>query len=194
MGIDMLSLSGHKLNAPKGIGALYIRRGITVTPLTYGGHHEHSIRPGTENIPWIVGLAKAAELAQESMEEKSVILLKLRDHLEQGIERDIPDIIINGKEAPRLSGTSNISFPGVDGEALLFSMDTEGVAVSTGSACSTGAVEPSHVLIAMGREPKVAQSSLRFSMGWGTNEEGVEHILRVLPPIVERLRNIARGI
>ncbi len=194
MGIDMLSLSGHKLNAPKGVGAFYIRKGITVTPVTYGGQHEYGIRPGTENIPWIVALARAVELAWESMDEKADILSKLRDRLERGIERDIPDVIVNGKDAPRLPGTTNISFPGVDGESLLFSMDTEGVAVSTGSACTTGEVEPSHVLIAMGREPKVAQSSLRFSMGWGTSEEGVEHILRILPPIVERLRNIAGGI
>ena len=194
MGIDMLSLSGHKLNAPKGIGALYIKKGIPVTPLTYGGSHERGIRPGTENIPWIVALAKAAELVSENIHEEAERLSTLRDKLEQGIVDAVPDIFINGNDAPRLPGTTNISFPGVDGEALLFSMDTEGIAVSTGSACNTGGVEPSHVLIAMGREPKVAQSSLRFSLGWGTTDEGVEHILRILPPVVKRLRTISGGI
>ena len=194
MGIDMLSLSGHKLNAPKGIGALYIKKGIPVTPLTYGGSHERGIRPGTENIPWIVALAKAAELVSENIHEEAERLSTLRDKLEQGIVDAVPDIFINGNDAPRLPGTTNISFPGVDGEALLFSMDTEGIAVSTGSACTTGEVEPSHVLIAMGREPKVAQGSLRFSLGWGTTDEGVEHILRVLPPVVKRLRTISGGI
>ena len=194
MGIDMLSLSGHKLNAPKGIGALYIRKDIPVSPLTYGGSHEQGIRPGTENIPWIVALAKAAELARENMDEEADTLSALRDKLELGIVDAVPDIFVNGKGAPRLPGTTNISFPGVDGEALLFSMDTEGIAVSTGSACNTGGVEPSHVLIAMGREPKVAQSSLRFSLGWGTTDEGVEHILRILPLVVKRLRTISGGI
>ncbi|MCE5251129.1 IscS subfamily cysteine desulfurase [bacterium] len=194
MGIDMLSLSGHKLNAPKGIGVLYIKKGISVTPLTYGGSHERGIRPGTENVPWIVALAKAAELAMKDMSEEAMNLSALRDRLETGIEKTIPDILFNGRDVPRLPGTSNISFPGVDGEALLFSMDLEGIAVSTGSACTTGEVEPSHVLVAMGRAPKVAQSSLRFSMGWGNTDEGVNHILKVLPPVVQRLRSISGAV
>lgn len=194
MGIDMLSMSGHKLNAPKGIGVLYIKNGIKITPLTYGGAHERGIRPGTEDIAGIVAFARAFELSVEEMEEKQKRLLSLRNRLEEGIEERIPDVIFNGRSVPRLAGTSNISVPGVDGEALIFSLDMEGVAASTGSACSTGEVEPSHVLIAMGCEPKIAQSSLRFSMGWGSTEEGVEHILSVLPPIVERLRKISGGI
>ena len=194
MGIDMLSLSGHKLNAPKGVGALYIRPGIKVTPLTFGGSHEGGIRPGTENISGIAALGKTAELAKVEIGSKAERLAPLRDRLESGIRDSVKDIIINGENAPRLPGTSNISFPGVDGEALLFSMDREGVAVSTGSACTTGEVEPSHVLIAMGRDPKSAQGSLRFSMGWGTTDEGVDHILTVLPPVVERLRSISGGI
>ena len=191
MGIDMLSMSGHKFNAPKGIGVLYIRRGVNITPITYGGSHERGIRPGTENIAGIVALAKGLELAVEEMEEKTAKLSTLRDSLENGIAENIHGVIINGRGVPRLSGTSNISIPGVDGEALLFSLDIEGIAVSTGSACSTGNVEPSHVLIAMGRDPKVAQSSLRFSMGWGTTGEGIDYILDILPLIVKRLRKIS---
>ena len=191
MDIDMLSMSGHKLNAPKGIGVLYIKKGIPITPLTYGGGHEHGIRPGTENVAGIVAVAKAVELAMEIMDKEAVKLSALRDKLENGIEDTITNVLFNGRGVPRLPGTSNISFPGVDGEALLFSMDIEGIAASTGSACTTGDVEPSHVLIAMGREPKTAQGSLRFSMGWGTNGEGVDHILECLPVIVKRLRNIS---
>lgn len=194
MGLDMLSMSGHKLNAPKGIGVLYVRRGITLKPLTTGGSHERGLRPGTENVASIVAMAKAFELAVAEMEEKTRNLEALRDRLERGIEQSVPDVLFNGRTAARLAGTSNISVPGVDGEALIFSLDMEGIAASTGSACSTGEVEPSHVLVAMGREPKTAQSSLRFSMGWETTEEGVDHILEVLPRIVGRLRGISAGV
>jgi len=194
MEIDMLSMSGHKLNAPKGVGVLYVRKGIQVSPLTHGGGHERGLRPGTENIAGIVAFARAFELAVSEMAEKGKILSELRDRLEKGIEERISGVLFNGRGAPRLPGTSNVSVPGVDGEALLFSLDMEGVAASTGSACSTGEVEPSHVLLAMGIEPKIAQSSLRFSMGRGSNEEGVEHVLGVLPVIVERLRNISAGM
>lgn len=194
MGIDLLSMSGHKLNAPKGIGVLYLRRGVTVTPLTYGGSHERGMRPGTENIPGIVAIGKAIELAASEMDEKMPALTSLRDRLETAIEGTVPDTLFNGRNALRLAGTSNMSFPGVDGEALMFSLDRAGIAVSTGSACTTGDVQPSHVLVAMGIAPKTAQSSLRFSMGWGTNEEGINHIIETLPPIVERLRSIAGGL
>jgi len=194
MGIDMLSMSGHKLNAPKGIGVLYVKKGIAVKPLTFGGSHERGIRPGTENVAGIVAAAKAIELAVNEMNETEDRLSDLREILENGIEERVSGVFFNGRGAPRLPGTSNISVPGVDGEALIFSLDMEGIAASTGSACSTGEVEPSHVLIAMGCEPKIAQSSLRFSMGWGSTIEGVKHILNVLPPVVERLRTISRGI
>jgi len=194
MGIDMLSMSGHKLNAPKGIGVLYVKKGIPVTPLTYGGSHEHGIRPGTENIAGIVALAKAVELAMEGIDKEAEKLSALRDRLEKGIEDTVENVLFNGRGAPRVPGTSNMSFPGVDGEALLFSVDIEGIAASTGSACTTGDVEPSHVLIAMGREPKTAQGSLRFSMGWGTSAEGVDHIIECLPAIVKRLRAISGGV
>jgi len=194
MGIDMLSMSAHKLNAQKGIGALYIRKGVTVTPITYGGHHEHGVRPGTENVAGAVGFACAVELAVAGMDDERRKLSSLRDRLERGIAASVPNIHFNGRAADRLPGTSNISFPGVDGEALLISMDMEGIAVSTGSACSAGDVEPSHVLTAMGIDPRTATSSLRFSMGWGSSDEGVDHILTVLPGIVERLRSVSAGV
>ena len=194
MGIDMLSMSAHKINALKGLGALYIKKGINITPLTYGGGHERGIRPGTENVAGIVGFAKAFELALNEREEKTKILSTLRNNMEKRMEDKISDILFNGKGTERLPGTSNISFPGIDGEALLFSMDMEGIAVSTGSACTTGEVEPSHVLIAMGIPSNVAQSSIRFSMGWGTTEEDIDHIINVLPSIIGRLRKISGRI
>jgi len=193
-GIDMLSLSGHKMNASKGVGVLYIRKGIQISSITFGGGHEKGMRPGTENVAGIAGLAKAFELAVTEMKDKKERLEKMREALENGLVERIPGIYVNGKNADRLPGTSNISIPGVDGEALLFSLDKEGVAVSTGSACSSGEVAPSHVLLAMGIEPRVCQSSLRFSMGWGTDMEGIEHIIKVLPPVVERLRRISGGV
>jgi len=194
MGIDLLSMSAHKVNAPKGIGLLYIRKGVKITPLTYGGGHERGIRPGTENVAGIVGFTCALELAVQESAEKGKKLAAMRDRMEKGIEERIPNILFNGRDVPRIPGTSNISIPGVDGEALLFSLDMEGIAVSTGSACTSGEVEPSHVLTAMGRDPKVAQSSLRFSMGWGTEDDGIDHIINVLPIIVDRLRQISSGI
>jgi len=194
MGIDMLSMSAHKVNAQKGLGALYIRRGITVTPLTWGGRHEHGIRPGTENVAGAVGFARAMELAVAGMRDGAAKLSALRDRLERGIEELIPNVTFNGRGADRLPNTANISFPGVDGEALLIGMDMEGIAVSTGSACSAGEVEPSHVLTAIGIDPRTATSSLRFSLGWGSSEEGVDHILSVLPGIVERLRSVSGGV
>jgi cysteine desulfurase len=194
MGIDMLSMSAHKVNAQKGLGALYIRRGITVTPLTFGGRHEHGIRPGTENVAGVVGFSRAMELAVAGMRGEAAKLSALRDRLERGVEKLIPDAIFNGRGADRLPGTANISFAGVDGEALLISMDMEGIAVSTGSACSAGEVEPSHVLTAMGIDPRTATGSLRFSMGWGSSDEGIDHILSVLPGIVERLRSVSGGV
>jgi len=194
MNIDMLSMSGHKINAPKGIGALYIKKGVTVNPLTYGGSQERGIRPGTENISGIVAFARALEIAVDEMDARKTKLTALVERLETGIESAIENVFFNGRDAERISGTSNVSIPGVDGEALLFSLDMAGIAASTGSACSTGEVEPSHVLVAMGCNPKVAQSSLRFSMGYDTTEEGVDRILEILPAIVERLRSVSAGL
>lgn len=194
LGIDLLSMSGHKLNAPKGIGVLYAKKGVSLKPLTYGGSHEHGLRPGTENVAEIVAFATALELAVREMEEKSRIIASLRDRLESGIEATVEGALFNGRKALRLANTANVSIPGVDGEALLFSLDREGIAASTGSACSTGEVEPSHVLVAMGRAPKIAQGSLRFSLGRGSSGEGVDHVLDVLPGIVERLRKVSGGL
>ncbi len=194
LGIDMLSMSGHKINAPKGVGVLYIKKGVTVNPLMFGGSHESGMRPGTENIPSIVAFATALEIASGEIDEKSRKLSALVKRLEEGMETAVENIQFNGREAERIPGTSNISIPGVDGEALLFSLDMAGIAASTGSACSTGEVEPSHVLVAMGISPKVAQSSLRFSMGYGSTEEGVDRILEVLPPTVKRLRAVSGGL
>lgn len=194
MGVDLLSLSGHKVNAPKGFGVLFIRRGIAVTPVTYGGSHEYGLRPGTENVAGAVGFARALELATAEMETKTRTLSQLCERLETGLLKRIPDSVVNGGDAPRLPGTTNISVPGVDGEALLISMDMAGIALSTGSACRAGDVAPSHVLLAMGVDPRTATSSLRFSMGWGTSAESVDYVLDALPPIVERLRKVSGGI
>ena len=191
MGIDMLSMSAHKLNAPKGFGILYIRGGIPVRPLTYGGSHERGIRPGTENVAGAVAMAKALSLAVNERFDTVATLSAYRDTLEREIESAIPNMYFNGRKAGRLPGTSNMSFPGVDGEALLFSLDLEGIAISTGSACTSGSIEPSHVLVAMGIPPNIAQSSLRFSMGWGTTEKAIYHVIEVLPSIVSRLRKIS---
>ncbi|MHB9029202.1 MAG: cysteine desulfurase family protein [Candidatus Latescibacterota bacterium] len=193
-GIDLLTMSAHKLNALKGVGGIYIRKEIPITPLMYGGHHEHGIRPGTENVPGAVGFARAVELAVAHMKDEARKLSALRDRLEKSILDRIPDVVVNGFGASRLANTTNISFPGVDGEALLMSLDLAGVALSTGSACTIGEVEPSHVLLAMGVNPRTATSSLRFSMGWGTTGEGIDHIIEALPPIVERLRRVSGGI
>ncbi len=194
LGIDLLSMSGHKLNAPKGIGVLYAKKGIALKPLTYGGSHERGLRPGTENVAGIVGFAAAFELSVREMDEKNRFIASLRDRLESGIEAMVEGALFNGRIAQRLSNTANVSIPGVDGEALIFSLDREGIAASTGSACSTGDVVPSHVLVAMGRAPKIAQSSLRFSLGRGSSGEGVDHVLEVLPEIVERLRKVSGGL
>ncbi len=191
MDIDMLSMSAHKINALKGVGALYIRKGVEVEPLTFGGSHERGIRPGTENIAGIVGFAAALEIQVREREEKTARLSALRDRLEKEIEKRIPNVLFNGRTAERLPGTTNISFPNVDGEALLFSLDIEGIAVSTGSACTSGEIEPSHVLVAMGIPPNVAQSSLRFSLGYGNTDEDIDHVIAVLPRIVDRLKTIS---
>ena len=194
MGVDLLSLSAHKMNAMKGVGLLYVRKGVHIEPIMTGGSHEGGLRPGTENIPGIVGFAKAFELLTKEREASTKKLRGLRDRLEAGLEEKIPDLLFNGRGAGRVPTTANISFPGIDGEALLLSLDLEGIAVSTGSACRTGSVEPSHVLVAMGVPSRVAQGSLRFSMGWGTTDETVDHVLAVLPEIVERLRLVAGGM
>jgi len=189
--VDMLSLSGHKLHSPKGIGVLYARTGLKFIPILIGGHQERNRRAGTENTPAIIGLGKACELAMVRMEEKKAKVLPLRDKLERGILGNIPHTRVNGGAAPRLPNTSNISFEFVEGESILLSLDAEGICASTGSACSSGSLEPSHVLLAMGLTPTTAQGSIRFSLSDYNTEEEIDHVLQKLPPIIERLRGMS---
>lgn len=191
LGMDLLSLSAHKLYGPKGVGALYIRRGVHLKPLLYGGHHERDRRPGTENVPGIVGLGQAAALAQQRLSEDAVRLAALRDRLERGLLERIPHLRVNGASAPRTPNTTNITFSFIEGEALVIALDLKGVACSTGAACSSGAVEPSHVLTAIGLPPEEARASLRFSLGHGNTEADVDYALDVVPDVVEHLRQLS---
>jgi cysteine desulfurase len=189
--VDMLSLSGHKLHSPKGIGVLYARTGLKFKPYVIGGHQERSRRAGTENTPAIIGLGKACELAALRMEEETTRVKPLRDKLEKEILEKIPHTRANGSAVPRLPNTSNISFEFVEGESILLSLDAEGICASTGSACSSGSLEPSHVLLAMGLTPTTAQGSIRFSMSIYNQEEEIDYVLQKLPPIIERLRSMS---
>ena len=191
LGVDLLSVSGHKIYAPKGIGALYVRRGTKIDPLFHGGHHERRKRPGTENVPSIVGLAKAMELAREEMQPSSTRLGELRDRLERGIREKIQHTHLNGHPENRLPNILNMSFEFVEGESLLLTLDMRGIAVSTGSACTSGALEPSHVLQAMGVGPAVAQGSLRFSLGRDNTEHEIDFVVESLAEIVDRLRQMS---
>jgi cysteine desulfurase len=189
--IDLLSLSGHKLYAPKGIGALYIRGGTRLRQLLYGGHHQRGFRPGTENVAGIVGLGKAAQMAKSLIVEDAARVSKLRDTLEQGLLERVPDSHVNAGGAPRTPNTTNITFPGLEGEALVISLDLKGLACSTGAACSSGAVEPSHVLTAIGLSADDARASLRFSLGRHTTIDDVDFALRVVPAAVAQLRELS---
>jgi cysteine desulfurase len=186
--VDFLSLSGHKLYGPKGIGALYIRKGKRITPLFHGGSHERNRRPGTENVAGIVGFGKAIQIAMESMESEAKKLSELRDTLMDRLAEKIEHIHLNGHPMKRLPGTLNVSFAGIEGESIVLSLDLKGIAVSSGSACTSGALEPSHVLLAMGLSSELAQGSIRFSMGRENSKEDVEYVVQVLPEIIERLR------
>lgn len=188
LGIDLLSLSGHKIYAPKGIGALYIRKGTKMHPLLHGGHQEKKRRSGTENIPGIVALGKACQLAQGEIKQEAEYLTRLRDELHQGILERIPHVQLNGHPTKRLPGTLNLSFKFVEGESLLINLDLKGVAISTGSACSSGSLEPSHVLQAIGVPHEVIHGSLRFSLGRTNTKEDIDYVLEVLPPIVDKMR------
>jgi cysteine desulfurase len=189
--VDLLSLSGHKIYGPKGVGALYVRSGTTLRQFFYGGHHQRGFRPGTENVAGIVGLGKAAELARKFLEPDAVRVGALRDDLERGLLQRVPESRVNASMAARTPNTTNILFPGVDGEALLIALDLKGLSCSTGSACSSGAVAPSHVLTAIGLSSEEARSSLRFSLGRHTTREEIDFALLVIPEIVERLREIS---
>ena len=192
LGVDLLSISGHKFNGPKGVGALWIRRGMRLVAPTTGGRQERNRRAGTENVPAIVGFGVAAELARGKLAAEAARLGALRDRLEAGTLERVADAAVNGSGA-RVPNTTNISFRGVEAEALLIALDLEGIAVSTGSACSSGTLEPSHVLRAMGLTPRRAQSSIRFSLGLGNTEAEVDRVLDVLPPLVARLRALSRA-
>ena len=189
--IDMLSLSGHKLHAPKGIGALYVKEGISLSPTIFGGSQERGKRGGTENLPGIIGLGKAIEIAASGREENRKYVSKLRDVLEDGILQAVPGSIVNGDKNNRLPGTTNISFMGVDGEALLLSLDLKNVAVSAGSACTSGSVDPSHVLLSMGLTRAEAQSSVRFSLNEENIQSEVDEVIAILKETVSRLRDMA---
>jgi cysteine desulfurase len=191
MGVDLLSLSGHKFCAPKGIGALYIKSGTRLRQLLYGGHHQRGFRPGTENVAGIVGLGKAAEMARRSLAEDAKRVSALRDKLEQGLLAGVPDSSVNGGRAPRMANTTNLLFHGVEGEALVIALDLKGLACSTGAACSSGAVEPSHVLTAIGLPPEEARASLRFSLGRHTTSEDIDFALQAVPAAVAQLRELS---
>jgi len=191
LNLDFLTLSGHKIYGPKGIGVLYKKKKRRVCPLIHGGHHEFNLRAGTENTVAIVGLAKAVELAMSHMDNEWKRIEKLRDWFESEVEKRIPFIQINGKGVKRLAGTSNISFQYIEGEAILYDLDFSGIAVSTGSACSSGSLDPSHVMLAMGRSHGMAHGSMRFSIGKDTTMEDMEYTVNELVKIVERLRNIS---
>jgi cysteine desulfurase len=192
IGCDLLSISGHKFHAPQGVGALYVRKGTTLEPLFYGGSHERSRRAGTENVPGIVGLGKAAELALKSLERgENHEMAALRDRLESAILSEVESAGVNGAGASRVPNTTNIYFDYIEGEALVITLDLKGLAVSTGAACSSGAIEPSHVLTAMGLPPGRARASLRFSMAKQNTAEDVDFAIQLVPSSVERLRELS---
>ncbi len=191
IGCDMLSMSAHKLYAPKGVGALYVRRGVRLHPQNIGGHQERDRRGGTESVPNIVAFGKACELAAEQMEMESPDLRKLRDDLESRVGEMIPDIVFNGDRDRRLPNISNISFRSIEGEGLLINLDMQGIAVSTGSACSSGTLEPSPVIRALGREDELARGAIRFSLGRTNTAADIDRLLEVLPSSVENLRKLS---
>lgn len=191
MPIDLLSISAHKINGPKGMGALYIRKGTKITPMFQGGHHEMGKRAGTENVSGIVGFGKAVELAKKELSEEAKKLTELRDYLHKGITSQVKFVTLNGHPTKRLPNTLNIRFKYLEGESIILNLDMEGVAVSTGSACTSGSLEPSHVLTAMGVDPAETQGSIRFSLGIDTTKEDMDYVLKVLPPIISRLRDMS---
>lgn len=191
LGCDLLSLSAHKLYAPKGVGTLYVRRGVRLMGQNVGGHQERERRAGTEGVPGIVAFGVAAKLAREEFSARSEQTRRLRDRFEAGVAVRVPDVVFNGDRERRLSHISNISFRFIEGEGLLISLDLQGVAVSTGSACSSGTLEPSPVIRALGRDDELARGSIRFSFGKDNTDEDVDYVLEVLPGIVEKLRRMS---
>ena len=191
LGCDMLSLSAHKMYAPKGVGALYVRRGVRLVTQNVGGHQERERRAGTESVANIVAFGTAAELALNEINERSEHLRRLRDKFEAGVAASIKDVVFNGHPIKRLPHLSNISFRYIEGEGLLINLDLQGIAVSTGSACSSGSLEPSPVIRALGRNDEIARGSIRFSFGKDNTDEDVDYVLQVLPRVVENLRRLS---
>jgi cysteine desulfurase len=192
IGCHALTISGHKIHAPQGVGALYLRKGTKIQPLFYGGRHERSRRAGTENVPGIVGLGKAAQLAKAALDHgDDKKIAGMRDRLQQGILAQVSEASVNGEGAARVPNTSNIRFEHVDGEAMVIALDLKGVAVATGAACSSGAIEASHVLTAMGLRPDQARGSIRLSLGKQTADEDIDIALALVPETVARLRELS---
>jgi cysteine desulfurase len=190
-GVDMLSISGHKIHAAKGVGVLYVRKGTKFSPFLIGGHQEHGRRGGTENTSSIIGLGKACELAQKSFRKDMERVAQLRNKLESELLKRVPNALINGDPAHRLPNTTSIAFEYVEGESILLMMNEFGICASSGSACTSGSLEPSHVLRAMGVPFTAAHGSIRFSLSTYTNEEEIDYIIEKLPPIIERLRSMS---
>ncbi|HLI55672.1 MAG TPA: cysteine desulfurase family protein [Actinomycetota bacterium] len=193
LGVDLASFAAHKIGGPKGTGALYVRRKTPIEAILHGGGQERDLRSGTPNVAGIVGMAEAARIASAEVAEESARLSALRDRLQDRIEATIPAVKLNGAGADRVPGTVNLCIEGVEGESLLLMLDARGIAASSGSACTSGSLEPSHVLMAMGVPPELAHGSLRLSLGRGSTGEDVDAVLEVLPAIVQRLRSIAPG-
>jgi len=191
LGIDLASFSAHKLAGPKGVGGLYIRKGVRIMPFQHGGHHERNRRAGTLNVPGIVGFAKALEIASKDMRRVNKHLKKLTKRLLGGLQKELNEIYLNGHPENRLSSTLNISFRYIEGESLLLNFDLKGIFASTGSACTSGSLEPSHVLTAMKVPPDISQGSIRFSFGHENTEGDVDYCLAEIPPIVKRLRDMS---
>ena len=191
LGADLLSISAHKFCGPKGVGALYVKSGTPLAPRFYGGHAERDRRPGTENVPGIVAFGKAAELARKLLAEDSARIRELRDRLETALLERIPDAQVNGDRERRVPNTTNMTFSGAGGEALLIALDLQGIACSTGAACSSGSTEPSHVLLAAGLSHDDARSSLRFSLGRATTREEIDRAIDVVPGVVQRIRSLS---
>ncbi|MEW5795400.1 MAG: cysteine desulfurase family protein [Candidatus Zixiibacteriota bacterium] len=191
LGVDLLSLTGHKIYGPKGTGALFIRKGVKIAPLFYGGSHEKKRRPGTENVAGAVGLAKTLEIAERRRDEDFRRLYELAEYFIDQVISSVPDVSLNGPRTNRIPQTVNISFAGIEGESIVLSLDLEGIACSAGSACTSGATEPSHVLVAMGKPKIQAQGAIRFSMGRSTTREQIDFVIAKIGPVVQRLRHLS---
>jgi len=189
-----LSLSGHKIGAPKGIGALFIRRGVQLQPLMHGGLQDRGRRPGTENVPYAIGLATAAELALAEHDRECERMEKMRDRLETAILERVPDAVIHGRGAKRAPHVTNISVPGTDSESLLMALDLRGIAASGGSACQSGSISPSHVLLALGVKPELASAAVRMSVGALTNDECIDRVVEVFPALVQKARQLTTAV